>query len=124
MALNCTTQAFNVTQYSSSSIEPTNGLNGLRELADLIINPVFFGHNTLPPDIAETFDFFNCAPFVHVIKENWQDMLKQNPSLLTMVTFGIAVAVILAISGIVAAFISCCCSKKANTVWTQNKDNV
>ena len=123
MALNCTAQTFNGTQYSSSSIEATSSLNGLRYLTDLIINSVFFTHNTLPRDIAATFDFFNCAPFIYVIRENWRDMLRHNPSLLTMVTFGVAVAVILAVSGLINASIYCG-SKNADTVWRHNKDNV
>ena len=120
MDLNCTTRVSDDMQYPSSSIEATTSLNGLRELTDLIVNPVFFAHNVLPPDITNTLDFFNSSSFIQAIKENWQDILKHNPSLLAMVTVGIAVAVLLPISGLIAVC-TYCCSKKTGTVYKKGR---
>ena len=115
---NFTTPTINTTAaYFSPIVEPNN-LYGVQEFTELMLNPVLNGHNVLPEDIAQTLDFSDLDPFNHAVTENWKDILKQNTALMTMVVFGIVVALLLPISGIIACITYCCCgcSKKGGSV--------
>ena len=114
---NFSTCQLNATTYFSSSVE-ANNLYGIQQFTELMLNPVIKGHNVLPPAVAQTLDFFDPDPFIEAVKDNWQDILKQNTALLAMTAFGIAVAILLPISGIITGILYCCCcgSKKGSPV--------
>ena len=121
--INMESHDWNFTNYANESasyycpgVSPNN-LYGVQEFTDLMLNPVIKGHDILPPDVLDTLDFSNIDPFIDSIKTNWQEVLKQNSALMAMVVFGLLVAVLLPISGIIACVTYCCCgcSKKGGT---------
>jgi hypothetical protein len=104
--------------YVSSKIIPYS-LSGAKRLIDLILNKVTRDHNVLPDSISQLDFNFNIsnsefASLIPVIYENWPSVLDQNKLLTAMVVFGILVAILLPISGIIAVikYLCCCCSKK------------
>ena len=105
----------NTTSYYSSSVTP-NDLYGVKEFTDLMLNPVY-DHDLLPENVIETLNFTDIDPFIQSIQDNWQDVLKQNSSLMAMVVFGLMVAILIPISGVIACIVYCCCggSKKGGS---------
>ena len=97
----------NDTSYYSPSVNP-NDLYGVQELTALMLKPIY-GHDLLPKCIIETFNLTDLEPFIHSIQDNWQDVLRQNSSLMAIVVFGLMVAILLPISGIMSCFVYCCC---------------
>ena len=104
---NFTPPTLNETSYFSSGVTE-NELYGVQEFTELMLNPVY-GHDVLPPEVLGTLDFNDIDPFVQAIQDNWKEVLKQNSALMTMVVFGLAVAILLPISGIIACITYCCC---------------
>ena len=100
--------------YFSSGVE-ANDLYGVNEFTDLMLNPVINGHDLLPPDVLQTLDFNDLGPFTEALGNNWEEVLKQNSTLMAMVVFGLAVAILLPIAGIIACIVYSCCGggKKA-----------
>ena len=102
--------------YYCSEVTPNN-LYGVQEFTDLMLNPVINDHDILPKEILDTLDFSDLDPFIQSIRTNWQDVLKQNSALMAMFVFGLLVAILLPLSGIIACVTYCCCgcSKKGGT---------
>ena len=113
---NFTNYANETPSYYCPGVGPNN-LYGVQEFTDLMLQPVIKGHNILPQDVLSTLNFSNLDPFIDSIQSNWQDVLKQNSALMAMVVFGLFVAVLLPISGIIACVTYCCCGcgKKGGT---------
>ena len=106
------------TTYFSSTVESAD-LLGANKFADLILNSVFLHQNVLPAPIAQTLDIVvqsgDLGPLIESVQNNWPDMLKENTTLFAMVVFGLAVAILLPISGVIAACVAKC-RTKANIV--------
>ena len=74
-----------------------------------MLKPVINGHDVLPPSLLDLLDFNDPDPFIDACKDSWNLFLKQNTALTALVVFGISVAILLPISGIITCVIYCCC---------------
>ena len=119
---NFTNGEFN-TSYYSPEVAP-NDLYGVDEFTNLMLKPVINGHNVLPESLLDVLDFNDLVPFIDACKDSWNLFLTQNTALAAMVVFGLSVAILLPISGIIACITYCCCGRSKKGGAKQKTDSL
>ena len=112
--------------YFSTQIIPSS-LGGMQQFTNFFLSIVTRGHDVLPESISQNFSSFNFLlnsgnstshfnDTISCIQTHWSDILFHNGLFLGMFAFGLIVALILPITGVIACIKQYCCPciKKKN----------
>ena len=100
-------------KYFSSAIKP-NSLGGVQRFSETILSKVLRNHDVLPNLNNSTSNLLddsniNLNLIIQYISDNWPNILSQNALMSAMIVFGILVAIVLPMSGVVVAIRYFCC---------------
>ena len=105
--------ASNDSIYFSSAIKP-NSLGGVQRFSEIILSKVLRDHDVLPNLNNSTSNLLNDSNIdlnliIQYLSDNWPNILSQNGLMAAMIVFGILVAIVLPMSGVVVAVRYFCC---------------
>ena len=105
--------ASNGSIFFSSAIKP-NSLGGVQRFSEIILSKVLRDHDVLPNLNNSTSNLLNDSNIdlnliIQYLSDNWPNILSQNGLMAAMIVFGILVAIVLPMSGVVVAVRYFCC---------------
>ena len=121
--------ASNSSIFFSSAIKP-NSLGGVQRFSEIILSKVLRDHDVLPNPNNSTSNLLadsniDLNLIIQYLSDNWPNILSQNGLMAAMIVFGILVAIVLPMYGVVVAIRHFCCppclKRKENALQARDK---